>query len=179
MLTPKKQKKIIKNKTSTGCFSFYVYIFNLLFGFNCLISLAKWWKFPSVKPLSDDLVAIHNRELIVYFSWLQDPIFLSFTQENKCSTQANAEREKNQLKQVNTIGISPFHNIVVFEILHIFWIGAAGISMHFASIRKMFFENYWFEQWPLCCQCSGINVRILCTGFTLNPVCLLHAIVLA
>ena len=73
---------------STGCFSFYVYIFNLMFGFNHFSSLTKRSKSALAKPLNGDLVAICNRESTVdCFSWLQILVFTSLVHENKCSTQ--------------------------------------------------------------------------------------------
>ena len=89
-LTPEKQNKnSIKKKMPTGCFSSYVYIFTLMFGFNRLSSLTKWVKSPSVKTLSLHSVAIHNRESkVIWFSWLWSLVFTSFICENKHSTQA-------------------------------------------------------------------------------------------
>ena len=57
--------------------------------------------------------------------------------------------------------------------------GSAHICIHFAKMWKVFFKYYWFGQCPLCCQSSGINVSVLCIDFTLEPIYLLHAIVLA
>ena len=72
-----------------GCFSFYFYVFNLMFGFNHLSSSTKWSKSPSRKPLTGDSVVIQNRESKVdCFSWLLSLVFTSLICENKRSTQA-------------------------------------------------------------------------------------------
>ena len=115
-LTQEKQNKNSIKKTSTGCFSFYVYIFTFMFGFNHLSSLTKWLKSSSVKPLSVYSVAIHNRESKVQL--VMKPRFHKLYLWKQTFHTSYADREnKKQVKQVNTVGINPFHNLVMFEII--------------------------------------------------------------